>query len=62
MSEAGKRLIRSAKGAGRDLGKLLAQAEARYKAMTPEQKEAHDKAQRESWVRGMMSTGDPRFD
>lgn len=38
----------------RDLDKLVAEAKARYDAMTPEQKEAHDKAQRESWVRGML--------
>jgi hypothetical protein len=41
--------------------KLMAAVEA-YEAMTPEQKEAHDKAQRESFVRAMMPTGDPRFD
>lgn len=44
------------------LVQLVARADAAYDAMTPEQKAAHDKAQRESWVRGMMSTGDPRFD
>jgi hypothetical protein len=41
---------------------LLEKAKARYSAMTPEQKKAMHKAQRESWVRGMMPTGDPRFD
>lgn len=44
------------------LKKLVADARARYEAMTPEQKEAHDKAQRESFIRGMMPTGDPLFD
>lgn len=44
------------------LSKAVADARARYDAMTPEQKVAHDKAQKESFVRGMMPTGDPRFD
>ena len=45
-----------------ELKKLVEDAKRRYEAMTPEQKAEHDKAQRESWVRGMMPTGDPRFD
>lgn len=47
------------------LGRLEAtvrNAKARYDAMTPEEKAEHDKAQRESFVRGMMPTGDPRLD
>lgn len=62
MSETGKRLIKSATGARDNLAELLAKAEARYQAMTPEQKAAHDKAQRESWARANVATGDPRFD
>lgn len=45
-----------------ELKKIVAKAQARYDAMTPEQKAAHDKAQRESFVRAMKPTGDPRFD
>ena len=47
---------------GTSLERAIAEARAWYEAMTPEQREAHDRAQRESWVRGMMPTGDPRFD
>lgn len=43
-----------------DLQKLVAQARARYEALSPEEKAAHDKAQRESWVRGEM--GWPKTD
>jgi hypothetical protein len=46
----------------KELENLVRKAKERYDALTPEQKEAHDKAQRESFVRGMMPTGDPRFD
>ena len=45
-----------------ELGRLMREASARYEAMTPEQKAAHDQAQKESWVRAMKPTGDPRFD
>ena len=41
---------------------LVTQAKARYNAMTPEQRRAHDKAQLESLIRGLMPTGDPRLD
>jgi hypothetical protein len=36
-----------------ELKVLIQQAQARYNALSPEAKEAHDKAQRESWIRGM---------
>ena len=45
-----------------DLGVLIREAVARYEAMTPGQKAAHDQAQKESWIRAMKPTGDPRFD
>jgi hypothetical protein len=35
------------------LKQLVAEAQARYDALTPEEKAAHDQAQRESWMRGM---------
>ena len=38
-----------------ELMRLLAESKAIVEAMTPEQKEAMFKAQRESWVRGEMS-------
>lgn len=37
-----------------ELTALIEKAKRAYKAMSPEEKEAHDKAQRESWVRGEM--------
>jgi hypothetical protein len=37
-------------------------AKERYEALSPEQKVEHDRKQRESFARGMMPTGDPRFD
>jgi hypothetical protein len=40
-------------GMSRNLEQALAEAQARYKAMTPEQKAAMWKAQRESFARGM---------
>lgn len=45
-----------------ELKRLVEDAKRRYDAMTPEQKAEHDRKQRESFVRGMMPTGDPRFD
>ncbi len=45
-----------------ELAAMIEKAKAAYNALTPEQKAAHDQRQRESWVRGMASTGDPRFD
>ena len=44
-----------------ELGRLIRESQARYDALTPEQKAAHDQAQKESWVRAMMPTGDPRW-
>lgn len=44
------------------LALLLAESTAKYAAMLPEERAAHDKAQRESWARGMLPTGDPRLD
>lgn len=36
-----------------ELKKLFDAAVRRYRQMTPEQRKAHDEAQRASWVRGM---------
>ena len=44
------------------LTELLDEAQKRYDAMTPEQQEAMWKAQRESWARANMTTGDKRWD
>lgn len=44
------------------LDQLVKQAQERYDKMSSEEQEAMWKAQRESWVRGMKPTGDPRFD
>lgn len=46
----------------RDFVEMAKKAKAIYDAMSPEQRADHDKAQRESFVRGMMPTGDPRLD
>jgi hypothetical protein len=35
-----------------DIDALVAAALAQYEALTPEQKAAHDEAQRQSWARG----------
>lgn len=40
-----------------ELKKLIEKAKARYDALSPEEKEAYDKAQQESWVRGQMALG-----
>ena len=40
-----------------ELKALIDKAQARYDAMTPEEQAAHDLAQRESFVRGMMPAG-----
>lgn len=45
-----------------DIVNLALKSKAVYDAMSPEEKAAHDQAQRESFVRGMMPTGDPRLD
>ena len=45
-----------------ELAAAIKGAIERYDAMTPEQKAEHDRKQRESFVCGMMPTGDPRFD
>ncbi|MBX5143270.1 hypothetical protein HJB79_31680 [Rhizobium lentis] len=37
-------------------------AREKYNALSPEEKAEHDRKQRESFVRGMMPTGDQRFD
>jgi hypothetical protein len=39
----------------------VAEAEARYQALTPEQKIVHDKAQRESFVRGQVGWPAPKY-
>lgn len=38
-----------------ELKDLVAKAQARYDAMSPEEKRAHDEAQRRSFVRGMTA-------
>lgn len=45
-----------------DFDRLLADANARLAAMSPDERAEHDRLQRESFVRGQMPTGDPRFD
>lgn len=37
-----------------ELKRMVAAAQARYDALTPDQKAAHDKAQRDSFVRAMQ--------
>ena len=37
------------------LSELIERAKQAYAAMTPEEKKAHDDAQRASWVRGMTA-------
>lgn len=44
-----------------ELQRLLDVSKRLVDAMTPEQKEAMFKAQRESWVRGEMSWPKPKF-
>jgi hypothetical protein len=41
-----------------ELQKALADAVARFEALSPEEKIAHMQKQRESWVRGEMAMGD----
>ena len=38
-----------------DMKDLVAKAQARYDALSPEEKRTHDEAQRQSWVRGMTA-------
>ncbi|MVA91570.1 hypothetical protein GOZ80_05985 [Agrobacterium vitis] len=45
-----------------ELLELIAKAKAIYDAMSPEEKARHDQAQRKSFLRSMMPTGDPRLD
>lgn len=45
-----------------ELAKAIKEAVERYEALPPEQKAECDRLQRESFLRGMMPTGDPRFD
>lgn len=45
-----------------DLDRLLSEANARVADMSPAERAEHDRLQRESFVRGQMPTGDPRFD
>jgi len=54
--------VEEAKAKAEALQALIVKAIAHYDAMTPAEREAHDKAQRESFARGMMPTGDPSFD
>ena len=41
---------------------LIEESRRKVEAMTDEEREAMFKAQRESWARANMATGDPRFD
>lgn len=43
-----------------ELEALIAKAKAQYEAMTPEEREAMHKAQRESWVRAELSWPKPK--
>ncbi|MEM9047057.1 MAG: hypothetical protein AAGC81_20455 [Pseudomonadota bacterium] len=45
-----------------DLQEAIESAKARVAEMTPEERQAMWDEQRKSFVRGMMPTGDPRFD
>ena len=47
-----------------ELADLLAKAKARYEAMTPDEKAAEHKAQRESFIRAMQPCehGDPDWE
>jgi hypothetical protein len=44
-----------------DLQKLIDEAMARFKALTPTQQEAHRRLQAESWVRAERSWPKPHF-
>ena len=44
-----------------NLDELIKQAQAKLDAMTPKEKEAMYKAQRESWVRAEMNWPKPKF-
>ena len=44
-----------------DLARLIQQAAAKYKALSPEQKAAHDAAQRASFVRSIVDWPKPKF-
>lgn len=46
---------------GEELKELVAKANARYDAMTPEQQDAMWKAQREGYVKAEMSWPKPKF-
>ena len=53
---------KSIAGISPEMQAALDRAIAVFEAMTPEQQKAHRRAQQDSWVRGMMPTGDQRFD
>lgn len=44
-----------------ELEKLLAKAKAAVERMSPEEREAMHKAQRESWIRGEVSWPKPKY-
>jgi len=54
--------ISACNAGNQELAEAIKRAIERYDALTPEQKAEHDRKQRESFVRGMMPTGDPQFD
>lgn len=41
---------------------MIRRSKEEFEKLTEEQKEDMWRKQRESWARGMMPTGDPRFD
>jgi hypothetical protein len=45
----------------KDIQKLVAEAKARYDTMSPEQKAAHDNAQRDSFIRSITDWPKPKF-
>ena len=45
-----------------DLDAAMARACRWFNGLTAEEQAAHRRAQVESWVRGLMPTGDPEFD
>jgi hypothetical protein len=44
-----------------ELDSLIGAAEAAYKSLTPEQRRAHDRAQRKSWVVGETMLSHPEM-
>ena len=57
LAELSPGVPRSARSGRAELDELLKRAVAAFNAMSPEEQEAHLRAQRESWVRGEMALG-----